>query len=134
MTFASKDELLKARLPEAVVTIEGVGDVRVRGLSRVEAMLIQKVDDPEARERRILAYGMVEPSVTEAEAGRWQKASVAGELEPVTQKIAELSGILTGADKEAYKSLRGESGDGVRVLPSPETGHDGLGPTEPHVE
>ena len=74
-----KELLFKARLPEADVDIPGVGTVRVRGLSRVEAMLVQKVDDPETRERRILAYGMVDPPLSEGEAGRWERAFIARE-------------------------------------------------------
>lgn len=120
-----KELLFKARLPEADVDIEGVGTVRVRGLSRMEALLLNKIDDVEAKERRILVYGLVDPVLTDAEVRRWQQASVAGELEPVTRVIAELSGILPESAKEAYKSLRDESRDGVRVLPSPEAWNDG---------
>lgn len=120
-----KNLLLKARLPEADVDIPGVGTVRVRALNRAEAMRVQEATGTGAAERLILHLGMVDPPLTEAEARQWQEASVAGEIEPVTTRIAELSGILPGADKEAYKSFRDESGSGVRVLPSPEAGHDG---------
>jgi hypothetical protein len=120
-----KELLFKSRLPEADIDIPGVGTVRVRGLSRVEAMHVQAANGVEATERRILALGMVDPELTEAEVGQWQKASIASELEPVAQKIAELSGILPESAKETYKSVRDESGDGVRVLPSAEAGDDG---------
>lgn len=128
-----KDLLFKPRLPEADVDVPGLGTVRVRGLSRAEVMLVRKATDTEhmdgpralVLERKMLATAMVDPELTEAEVGRWQQASVAGELEPVTHKIQELSGMLEGSAKEAVKTFRGESGDGVRVLPGAEAGDDG---------
>lgn len=108
-----KELLFAPRLPEADVEVPGVGTVRVRGLNRPEAMAVQAVSGTEARERKILALGMVDPALTEAEAGRWQKAAPAGELEPVTTRIAELSGMLEGSAKEAVKTFRGEPGSGV---------------------
>jgi hypothetical protein len=101
-----KARLLKPRLTEADVDVPGVGTVRVRGLNRAEAMAVQGANGPEATERRILALGMVDPSMTEAEAGAWQKASPGGEIEPVSRKIAELSGMLDGAAKDVVKTFR----------------------------
>jgi hypothetical protein len=121
-----KELLFRPRLPEADVEIPGVGTVRVRGLTRAEVLSAQgRAKGAEAIERVMLSLGMVDPALTEAEAGRWQKASPAGELDPVTRKIQELSGMLDDSAKEAYKSLRDESGDGVRVHPSGEAGDDG---------
>lgn len=126
-----KELLFKPRLPEADVDVPGIGMVRVRGLNRAEAMQVQSAKGTEATERVILALGMVDPQLTEAEAGRWQKAAPAGEIEPVSRRIAELSGMVEGAEKEAYKSLRGGAGDGVRVLPGAEAGDDGGGAAAP---
>ena len=113
-----KELLFKPRLPEADVEIAGVGTVRVRGLTRDEVMVVRKatdtaenMDGPRALvlERKMLAAAMVEPTLSEAEVGRWQKAAPAGELEPVVLKVQELSGMLDDAPKEAVKSLRGGS-------------------------
>lgn len=120
-----KELLFKPRLPEADVDIPGVGTVRVRGLSRVEAMLVQKAQGVDATERRILAYGMVDPEMTEVEVARWQKSSVAGEIEPVSRKIAELSGMLDNSAKEAVKEFEANPDSEFRVLPGAEAGHDG---------
>lgn len=87
------------------VEVPGVGTVRVRGLSRIEALHVQAANGEAATERRIMALGMLDPVMTESEVGRWQKASEAGEIEVVSKKIAELSGMLPGADKESYKSV-----------------------------
>lgn len=117
--------LFKPRLPEDDVDVPGIGIVRVRGLSRIEAMHVQAAKGVEATERRILALGMVDPTLTEAEAGQWQKASTAGEIEPVANRIAELSGIAPGSPKQAYKDFEADPGSEFRVLPGAEVGHDG---------
>lgn len=114
-----KSRLLKPRLPEADVEVPGVGTVRVRGLTRDEVLVMRKatdnansIDGPRTLvlERKMLASAMVDPPMTEAEIGQWQKAAPAGELEPITHKVQELSGMLDDAAKEQYKSLRDESG------------------------
>jgi hypothetical protein len=119
-----KELLFRPRLPEAEVEVPGVGTVRVRALNRAEVMAIQGRSGA-ARERAFLAAGLVDPILTEAEVGRWQQASPAGELELVTNAIGELSGMIEGAEKEAYKSLPDGSDDGVRVLPGAEVVDDG---------
>ncbi|GAA4681371.1 hypothetical protein [Phytohabitans rumicis] len=128
-----KDRLLKPRLSEAEVEVPGVGTVRMRALSRAEVLMVRKATDDEnidgpralALERKMLATAFLDPVLTEAEVGQWQKASAAGELEHVSRKIQELSGMLEGADKAAFQGVRGGSGDGVRALPGAEAEHDG---------
>ena len=128
-----KELLFKPRVPEADVDIPGVGTVRVRGLTRAEVMMVTKatdtenVDGPRAMvlERKMLAMAMVDPPMTEAEVGRWQNASVVNELDPVSYKVQELSGMLSGAAKQAYKDFEADPGSEFRLLPSPEAGDDG---------
>lgn len=104
-----KEALLKPRLPEAEVEIPGVGTVRLRGLSRAEAMMIQGIKGIDATERKLLHLALVDPVMTEAEVGQWQKSAPAGELEPVTDKVTELSGLREAAEKAAYKRVRDDS-------------------------
>lgn len=133
-----KARLLKPRLPEADVDVPGVGTVRVRGLSRAEQLLAVKQGDidsagnvnitrVEAIERRMLAMAMVHPAMSDDEVRQWQRAAPAGDLEPVTRRISELSGMTDGADKEAYKSFRSQPATGVRVLPGDQAVDDGGG-------
>ena len=123
MTF-DKELLFKPRLLEADVTIPGVGTVRVRALSRAEAMAAQNLTGTEAIERRMLSLAMVDPELTEEEVGRWQKASTAGELEPVTNKVTELSGMTDDAAKGAYKEFDQDPDAEFRLPPSREVGDD----------
>lgn len=120
-----KDLLFKPRLTEEEMELPGLGVIRVRALSQHEAHLVEQTKGTEARERVILRHGMVDPALTEAEVGRWQKAASAGEVTRVALKVAELSGMLDGADKEAYKSLRSESGAGVPVPTGARSEDDG---------
>lgn len=106
-----KEALLRSRLPEDDVEIPDLGTVRVRGLSRYEVLLAQK-ELPKgvlAMERVMLRFGMVDPPMSEDDVTAWQKASPAGELEPVTRRIQSLSGMGDGADKAQYKSVPSES-------------------------
>jgi len=119
-----KARLLKPRVPEGTVELE-IGTVRVRGLSRGEVFMTQQVKGTAATERKILALGMIDPVMTEDEVGEWQRSSPAGEMEPVAEKIRELSGLGDKSEKQAMTSFRGEPDPGVRVLPGAEAGHDG---------
>lgn len=99
--------------PEDDVPVPGFGTVRVRGLSRFEVLHIQSNHGKgvAAVEQLTVSLGLIDPPMTEAEVKVWQKVDVSGEIDPVTQRIGELSGMIRGADKEAYKSVRDESDD-----------------------
>lgn len=129
-----KELLFKPRLAEEDVNIPGVGTVRVRALSRAEVLMVRKatdlagdVDGPRALvlERKMLAAAMVEPALTESEVGRWQQASAAGELEPVTEAIQRLSGMLPNSAKEAYRELEADPEAEFRAAPSAGSVDDG---------
>jgi len=141
-----KEALFTPRLPEDDVEVPGVGTVRVRALSRLEAMHVQAASEDVAEaDRRVIAQGLVDPALVIpglrhradgkpceacADAKRWQDATTAQELEPVTDRIAELSGMKEGADKAAFQSVRDEPEPGVRVLPGGPAVDDG-GPDAP---
>ncbi|MGH3735834.1 MAG: hypothetical protein ACRDT6_09475 [Micromonosporaceae bacterium] len=125
-----KETLFKPRVPEGELDVPGIGTIRIRGLSRGEVFAVQQAKGTAVVERKILAFGLVDPSLTETEAGRWQEASPAGELEPVVDEIRKLSGLTDGAEKAAYQSFPDEPGDGAGVLPGGEAGDDG-GPAAP---
>lgn len=102
-----KAKLFKARLPEEEIDVPGVGKVRIRALSRAEAMKLRKMSSAsvEVIERKLIALAMVDPVLTEDEVGKWQEASTAGELEVVSTRVSEISGMTEGAAKEAYKEF-----------------------------
>lgn len=103
-----KDALFEPALPERDVAIPGRGTVRVRALTRAEALEIRGVEIPVAHmERKLVSAAMVAPKLSEKDVDRWQRAAAAGELEPVTDAITELSGMKKTAGKEAVKTFRG---------------------------
>lgn len=120
-----KELLLKRRGNEATVQIDGVGEVRVRGLSRGEVFAMQEAKGTQAQEARIVHYGLVDPQMTEAEVREWQNNSPAGEMQDVVAKIQELSKLTDSAAKEAMTTFRDGPNDGVRVLPGTEALDDG---------
>jgi hypothetical protein len=99
-------------MPEDDVEVKDMGAVRVRGLSRGEVFMMRKhqadggLKTEDAWERRMLSLALVEPAMTEDEVGAWQRVSPAGEMEPVSQKIQELSGLSEGADKSGVPDIR----------------------------
>lgn len=127
-----KSELLTPRLgtpsgfPEDDVKLPGGQVVRVRALSRVEALLAVKIDDLETRERKTLTFGMVDPAgMTEREIGDWMRTAVYSDIEPVVTRILELSGLVPEAAKGVYREFEADAeGEEFHVLPGAEAGHD----------
>lgn len=128
--YMDKEQLFTSGVPEADVEIPGKGTVRVRGLTRAEVLKATGGGgDIAVIERRLLAAGMVSPTLTENDARRWQERSLAYELQPVTEAIERLSGMDKGAAKEAYLEFEQDSDAEFRVLPGEGAGDDG-GPAE----
>jgi hypothetical protein len=109
-----KAKLLAKRTGAAAtktVVVNGV-DVTVRALTRAEVLEAQKHHDGSdvaTIEAAMLSVALVDPVMTVDEVRQWQEVSPAGELEPVTDALSELSKINVGAAKETYKSTRGRS-------------------------
>lgn len=105
-----KNKLFSRRIAEDDVEIPGVGTVRIRALSREEALAVRDKRMPiEQLERKVLSAAMVDPKLTADEVAQWQAASSAGEIERVMHAILELSGMKIDdrPDKEAYQQFRG---------------------------
>ncbi len=84
------------------------GTVRVRGLTRAEAVRLQgKPMDADEAEAQLLALAMVEPALTVDEVRAWQRAAPAAELEPISRAIMELSGMTASAVKDAMSQFPG---------------------------
>lgn len=95
-------------LPEADVELDGVGTVRVRALSRYEILLAGKGADENdvlAIEQAMLSMAMISPRMSKTDVEKWQKASPIGQIQRVTTKVNELSGVGQNSGKDAYKSV-----------------------------
>lgn len=94
-----------AEVETADVELPGGKLVKVRGMTRLEMMLTRKGDvSVDVVEQRMLAFCMVEPRMTAAQAAAWQKATTPMIIAPVTEAIRELSGLGEGADKSPLRS------------------------------
>lgn len=94
-----KEALLKSALPEAEVEVPGRGTVRVRALTRAEALRLQRADIVEA-DVIALAAGLVDPALTIEEARTLVETSSATEVvQPIITAVMELSGLIEGAQK-----------------------------------
>ena len=110
--YLDKSALTSQELAEDDVDL-GRGKVRVRGMSRGETLRLQKakeagaIKDAGAWERRMVSMCLLQPTMTEIEVGEWQEADPAGgDLQAVTEKIRDLSGLAEGADKSGVQDVR----------------------------
>lgn len=106
MGIVDKGALLARRLGEDEYEIEGVGAVRIRGLSRAEVLAAQKLGDTAKSDRFMVSRALLDPPLTEDEVGAWQESSGASEIEGLTVAIAELSGLGMGAAKSDVPGVR----------------------------
>lgn len=91
--------------PTGEVEIAGVGKVKIRALTRGEALQVRALShDPVLFDRKLCAFCLTDPVLTEDEVGEWQANTLPAEIERVTDAIFALSGLKDGAAKEAYKS------------------------------
>lgn len=91
--------------PKAIEVPVEDGAVKVRPLTREQILVLRSIGgDPAKFEQKLLAYAMVDPVLTEAEVKEWQKHSPPMEIEAVTDKVMEISGLKEAAEKAAYKS------------------------------
>lgn len=105
MAIASVEALTAARLGEATITIENVGDLRIRPLTRGQALLLNEVESLEDKDNIMISMGVVEPKLTVEQVQAWAEAAPAGELGPVSEAIARLSGMTRDSAKGATKSV-----------------------------
>jgi hypothetical protein len=78
------------------------GDVVVRSLTRAQVLSIQKAGPIDAglMERKLLAFALVEPKLSNAQISHWQKTSPAGELQGIVDAVNRLSGLETVEDED----------------------------------
>lgn len=98
-----KELLLKPRLAEEDYDIPGVGTVRVRALSWEECSEFQRwtQDGKPTREvyARVLHRSLVDPAISEEEAGTLLGSANGGEIEALVAHIVKASGLVEGAQK-----------------------------------
>lgn len=102
-----KDVFLKPVLPEREVDLPGLGTVRVRALSRSEAVgLAVHKNDVRKLECQIIRCGLVDPVLTDAEMVGWYAEAPSGLVDLLIAAIDSLSGMSDGAPKSGVPGVR----------------------------
>lgn len=102
----TREEILARVVGQEVVTLPSGGEVRVRGLTRDEALQVQEAEGTAARDNTIIALGMVEPSLTVEEVALWAQTAPAADSVTISRAVAELSGMGEGAGKSGVARPR----------------------------
>lgn len=101
-----KETFLKAVLPEETLSLPGVGDVRVRGLTRQEAVnLSHAKGNVPALECLIIKLGLVEPVLTSDEIKTWYESSPSGLTDLIVNAVTRLSSLDEGAAKSGLPEV-----------------------------
>ncbi|MFI6763853.1 hypothetical protein ACIBF5_32495 [Micromonospora sp. NPDC050417] len=101
----TKEELLSRRPGEDDVPLPSGGTVRVRGLTRGEVKDISDgVNEGKNMEPYSLSLALVDPVLTEEEAAGMTTSGCFDDVQAITTRVNELSGIAQGSAKESYKS------------------------------
>lgn len=112
MAYIDKAALFVPNLEEDDVNIDG-GSVRVRALSRFHAGQVQERTETDARDRLSIVHGVINPVLSESEAGEWMKAAKAGDIIAVVTRIAQLSGLMEYSPKATFPDVPGKPVPGV---------------------
>lgn len=106
----SKNDLLNLSFGIEDFDWPGVGTVRIRPLTRAEAVEVQGKDIPMIElEKLFLSKALVEPKMTEADVSQFLNQVAAGTVQPLVERIAEISGMKAERPKEAVKQFRSEA-------------------------
>jgi hypothetical protein len=110
---AKRDHGTASGFPEDFVVIgeaDRLRKVHVRGLSRHEVIHVQAQKGVAAVEQMTVSLGMIAPKMTPEQVKAWQKSSTGDEIDPVTERIGQLSGMLKGSRKAAMKEMLADPG------------------------
>lgn len=105
MAMLSRDDLLAAGPPASDVVTITAGDVRIRALTRAEAIKVRtRGKGWAAQEPLILHFGMADPELSVEDAETWLEVAPAGDVQRLVEAIGRLSGMDAATPKEATKS------------------------------
>jgi hypothetical protein len=104
---ATKDHLKAPSLEHGTVTVDGL-EFEIRPLSRREQINVQETREARglaAADALLLSLGLVDPALTPEEAEAWQDTPGQGAAAAaVSEGIGQISGMMPGSGKAAYKS------------------------------
>ena len=105
----TREEILAKAVGHEVVDLPSGGQVKVRGLTRDEALQVQEANGTAARDNTTIALGLVEPALSVEEVATWAKTAPAADSIEISRAIARLSGMVEGAGKSGPARARRRS-------------------------
>lgn len=102
----TRDQILARKAGHEQVPL-GTGFVVVRGMTRKEAHRSRECDGEEEAEIFGVATCLVDPKMSIEDVRAWFEGDASGEVQPIVERILQLSGMMEGQGKEATKSVRG---------------------------
>ena len=100
----TREQILARKTGRDTVTLSDGEKVAIRGLTRDEALEVQKIEDLGDKDNFVIATGMVDPKLSLEDVAAWAANDSAGDLSTVSEGIAELSGMTAKSGKAATKS------------------------------
>lgn len=112
--YASVDELLEDDITEAegedFVLAKSGKKIRIRGLSRNEALAVSQAKTEKDRQLYLVRKGVIHPFMTEEQVKKWFAKVPSGDVSKLMDKITELSGMAEEAERAIALAFREESG------------------------
>jgi hypothetical protein len=103
----TREQLLAERFGVRDYEIPDVGTVRVRPLTRSEALdVVGREMDKAEQEQLVLSQALIEPKMTMSDVAAWQSTSPAGEIQDLVQFVQQISGLAEGAPKSGVSRVR----------------------------
>lgn len=109
MAHLTREQILARKTGRGTSTLPDGATVAIRALTRDEVLEMNELP-PGARDNYVIAHGVTDPKLSEEDVAAWAAEADAGDLVGVSMDIAALSKLVSGAEKETYKSFRGGSG------------------------
>lgn len=105
MPNLTRAQILARKTGKGTATLPDGTTVSVRALTRNEVLAAQdEFASAGERDTRYIAWAMTDPKLTVDEVRAWADAAPAGDLVAVSDAIAMISGLVSTAGKDAYKS------------------------------
>jgi hypothetical protein len=105
----TREEILAKAVDHEVVTLPSGGQVKVRGLTRDEALNVQEAEGTAARDNLTISQGLVEPALSVEDVATWAATAPAADSIEISRAIARLSGMTEGAGKSGPARTRRRS-------------------------
>lgn len=104
MAILTREQILARKRGHGTVTLSDGGQVKIRALTRDEAIAMHERETTADKDNYMISVGMTDPKLSEEDVAAWAANDAAGDLSAVSEGIAIISGMTPKSPKEATKS------------------------------